>query len=1098
MRKYDIPGFEMIEELGTGGMGSVWKARQVSLDRIVAIKFLSSGLSRDSECIERFRKEAQAAAKLKHPGIVQVYDAHAEHGLYYFVMEFVAGYTVGEWVRRKGRLPEKDALLVAECVADALRYAWETANIIHCDIKPDNVMVDADGTVKLADLGLARTLTAIGGGRSGDEVFGTPQYISPEQAMAEADLDFRSDIYSLGAMMYHLVTGRMPFQGEPPEVIMEKQVSDTLPDPVEINPELSNGICWLIEKMMAKDRERRENDWSVVRDDIRRVKKRLRPAGEPLPEGASTVRRHSRRLLPDTAPAGGRRSASAPRRRARIWPRLAAIALLVLAVLIYVQIRKGTIRLRKLPAGPQGTGRPSPAGRATPPEAAVQPTAPSGEEEAARAVYDEAMRWISDNPQKYDEIIATLSAVMEKTGGTRYTTMAEVQLRRYKLARFNEVQAVMNELRRETAGIVEAGRFTEAAERYDRYEGRLAAETASDRAAAAAQLRQRQARAAEAERRRLQVAERRTLELMQAAAGQVLEGSLDKAIEEIDGALREPSAYADVDRLKSARELLAQAGMIEARVLRSFADQVGSEITVRFQGGSIDLTVEKVEGDTVYCTRKRVVGSAVASSALNFKVSDLAPAERLNRMGDAERQPEVALMKGLMAYEAGAESHARKYFGMLDPFLGGPLVNRMDAKKGSDEHHPPEEASAPPPEEAEPARPEPAQAGQGKVSDLARREYGAAVGDGDAVVKLLCERNNGLRRGDIIITRSGVGQGGRRLVAGLTITSPLAADLGPVAALPDLKFFQYRPAGSRDGGALRDLRPLAGLSLDAVVVENCRLQDLLPLKGMPLKQASFAGTNVRDLTPLRGMALVSLDVSGTRVIDISPLAGMPLNMLNLNDLFVRNFSYLAGMPLKRLELKGGKFSSVSFLAGLELQELNLAETMVRELGPLKGMPLEKLSLAGTPVTDITPLESLPIKDLDLGGTSVKDFSTVRNLPLRVLKLADSSIGDLWVLKDMRLHALNISKTGVKALWPLKGMPLEHLNIEFTKVADLSVLAGLPLKSLSCRGIPATDFGPLRGLPIEALSIDSPKAKPWLKTMLPKLRSANGIKVEKLW
>ena len=134
MSEIQITGFEVLECLGQGGMASVWKARQLSLDRIVAIKVLSPRMARDVSDIERFLTEAKSAAKLKHPGIIQVYDVNAEDGLYYIVMEYVAGYTVGDWLRRKQVLSEEDALLVVDAVADALDYAWNKEKIIH-DLK---------------------------------------------------------------------------------------------------------------------------------------------------------------------------------------------------------------------------------------------------------------------------------------------------------------------------------------------------------------------------------------------------------------------------------------------------------------------------------------------------------------------------------------------------------------------------------------------------------------------------------------------------------------------------------------------------------------------------------------------------------------------------------------------------------------------------------------------------------------------------------------------------------------------------------------------------------------------------------------------------
>ena len=177
MTDIQIPGLEIIEKLGEGGMASVWKARQLSLDRVVAVKILSAAACGDESDVQRLYTEAKSSAKLKHPGIVQVYDVNLERDIHYIVMEYIDGYTVRDWLGRKGRLSESEALQVADCVADALGYAWDKERIIHCDIKPDNIMVDSDGTVKVADLGLARSARAAAGGVDDSNILGTPAYM---------------------------------------------------------------------------------------------------------------------------------------------------------------------------------------------------------------------------------------------------------------------------------------------------------------------------------------------------------------------------------------------------------------------------------------------------------------------------------------------------------------------------------------------------------------------------------------------------------------------------------------------------------------------------------------------------------------------------------------------------------------------------------------------------------------------------------------------------------------------------------------------------------------------------------------------------------
>lgn len=293
---FHIPGYEIIEKLAEGGMSTVWKARQLSLDRLVAIKTMSAAYLPDEDAWQRFRLEAKAAARLSHPGIVQVYDAGEANGCPYIVMEFVEGHPLGEILLQRGRFSEREALDIAEQAARALAYAWDKDCIIHCDIKPDNLMMAADGTVKVLDLGLARFIGLQRQKTDGDLIVGTPNYTAPEQAEGVPDLDCRVDIYSLGATLYHMVTGRLPFAGSPGSSAMDRHISEYLPDPMEIVGDLQPPIVWLIEKMMVKDRAFRPAYWSVVLDDIAEVRQGRMPR-DPLPEpGQSTVARSTRRL----------------------------------------------------------------------------------------------------------------------------------------------------------------------------------------------------------------------------------------------------------------------------------------------------------------------------------------------------------------------------------------------------------------------------------------------------------------------------------------------------------------------------------------------------------------------------------------------------------------------------------------------------------------------------------------------------------------------------------------------------------------------------------------------------------------------------------
>lgn len=299
---FQLHGYEILEKIGEGGTASVWKARQLSLDRLVAIKVLDPALQLDPAALARFRQEAQAAARLKHASIVQVYDTGEQDGQPYLVMEYVDGHTVGDLLRRSGPLTESNALLVTEAVAQALAYAWDKDCIIHLDIKPDNILVESDGGIKVTDLGLARFIGLQRRRTEDDTIIGTPNYVSPEQAEGMEDLDCRSDIYSLGAMLYHLVTGQLPFAGRPGSGAMDAHLADHLPDPLELNPSVSPATAWLIEKMMVKNRAYRPLYWSLVQADLAEVKQGRMPR-PPLPEaGISTVQRSPHRTIPLAVP----------------------------------------------------------------------------------------------------------------------------------------------------------------------------------------------------------------------------------------------------------------------------------------------------------------------------------------------------------------------------------------------------------------------------------------------------------------------------------------------------------------------------------------------------------------------------------------------------------------------------------------------------------------------------------------------------------------------------------------------------------------------------------------------------------------------------
>lgn len=265
-----IKGYELLKKLGQGGMGAVYQAKQTSVDRLVAIKILPPKLAKNPEFIQRFQREARAVAKLNHPNIVKGIDVGEDNGYHYFVMEFIDGPTVGKLMEESKQLPEKQALDIVMQISKGLEHA-ETKTMVHRDIKPDNLMITKSGTAKLADLGLAKSMVDDVNLTAAGVAYGTPNYIAPEQARGETDLDSRTDIYSLGATLFHMLTGQIPFPGETAAVVMTRHINDPLRDPKEINPEISEEASAIIQKMMAKKRENRYASASELTSDISAV-----------------------------------------------------------------------------------------------------------------------------------------------------------------------------------------------------------------------------------------------------------------------------------------------------------------------------------------------------------------------------------------------------------------------------------------------------------------------------------------------------------------------------------------------------------------------------------------------------------------------------------------------------------------------------------------------------------------------------------------------------------------------------------------------------------------------------------------------------------
>jgi eukaryotic-like serine/threonine-protein kinase len=257
--------YRLESKLGSGGMSTVFLARDETLERWVAVKVMHREISDQPDQIERFRREARAVAQLSHPNVVAVIDAGEDGGYPYIVFEYVEGETLKQRIDRLGRLPVDEAAAYAIEIGRGLAAA-HARGMVHRDVKPQNALIDAEGRAKVTDFGIARTLESDGLTKTG-RVLGTTDYVSPEQAMGH-NVDARSDIYSLGVLLYEMLTGEVPFRAETLVGVAMKHVNEQIPDVQRRRPEISSALAAVVERATFKDVSKRYPDMSAFLADL--------------------------------------------------------------------------------------------------------------------------------------------------------------------------------------------------------------------------------------------------------------------------------------------------------------------------------------------------------------------------------------------------------------------------------------------------------------------------------------------------------------------------------------------------------------------------------------------------------------------------------------------------------------------------------------------------------------------------------------------------------------------------------------------------------------------------------------------------------------
>ena len=337
--------YRLDAQIGAGGMSTVYRAFDTVLERQVAIKLMHREIASDSDQLERFRREARAVAQLNHPHVVGVIDAGEDDGTPYIVFEYVEGETLKDRIRRYGRLPVGEAVAYAIEIARALGAAHDH-QIVHRDVKPQNVLIDEEGTAKVTDFGIARSLTEEGLTADG-RVLGTTDYVSPEQALGQ-DVGPQSDLYSLGVVLFEMLTGDVPFHGENQVAVAMKHVREELPDVLMRRPEASSTLASVVDRATAKELDRRyQSDRDLIADLEEVLAIETARSGQATGEATAVIR-----TLP---PSARRRIPLRMRHPVRLLVALAIIGAAVAVALILLADRteRGAQGTRNLPDTPK-------------------------------------------------------------------------------------------------------------------------------------------------------------------------------------------------------------------------------------------------------------------------------------------------------------------------------------------------------------------------------------------------------------------------------------------------------------------------------------------------------------------------------------------------------------------------------------------------------------------------------------------------------------------------------------------------------------------------------------------------------------------------
>ena len=1124
-----FPQLEILELLPLGGMGAaVYKARQKQLNRVVALKILPTDASRDPSFAERFTREAQALARLNHPNIVSVYDfglAESSAGgvsapLYYFIMEYVDGANLRQ-MERAGQLTPAEALAIVPKICDALQYAHDEG-IVHRDIKPDNILVDKKGRVKLADFGLAKLLgkSQVDFNLTGSQqAMGTLHYMAPEQVEKPLTVDHRADIYSLGVVFYEMLTGELPMG----RFALPSQT-------VHVDVRLDEVVL----KTLEKQPDRRYQHVSEVKTAVENVVSQ-----------------------PATAPVKSKY------RPAVMIPVGLGVVLIIALVWWLAQRTPGKSSVSAL------TWRTT----LTKAETAYD----ENRFEEAISLFDTALTAMNAD-QKADPSVLRLSQDKARKGRdwarfildrSKLPLPVQIELTQQKLAEFNTNYTGKGTFTATKDGQIIAGFVTTEITDLAPLKGLLLTELnlwenpvvdlSPLRGIKLEVLNLAGARVADLAAltgmplKSLNLQGNKVVDLSP-LKGMTSMTSLDcsfTGIRDVGPLQGMPLEKLDFHATHQISDLRPLKGMplkwLDVNSCRNVTD-----ISPLRDMPLVELHARGVPLTDLSPLRTLKALTVVDGIDLKLLLNDLYTALRTNDLAQAKREA-AALIADCQSIPpfTNIVAEAREIQTALAQLAQGDTVPYLQywgkhlKERGAD-------------------------GGSGWQIDTNGlitinlfRCLALSNVTLDALhyvpLKVVDLANNKLTN--------------LQALAGLPLTV-LSLYENPVAELSPLRGMKLEALNLGNTPVI-DLAPLKGMPLKSLSLLCTKVVDLSPLKGMTsVTNLDCARTSIRDVGPLQGMPLKKLSLWGAKVSDLAPLKGMPLESLSLGFTPVSDLRPLQGMPLQILDISCPNVTDISPIQGMPLVELYKLTTPVTDLSPLRTLKalavlqgidpkpllndlytalrtndlaqakreaasliadcqsapafsnvvaeareiqtalarlaqgdtgpysqywlkhlkergivrntgyecdtngLISLNLHGGQIptnATLAALHYVPLKSVGLGINHLTNLQALAGLPLTALWLPENPVTDLSPLQGMKLASLDLTRTPVTDLTPLKDMPLKSLYLRESKVVDLSPLKGMTsLTLLDCDGTRIQDVGPLQGMPLKDLSLHGTK------------------------